>query len=66
MSWEDVYGTISQMLNEAYEMGQMDVRQGLIRKMDKVQPNDSFTKSEIIKYLNEIGKEDRHDEDADT
>lgn len=53
LDWKDVYRNIKQMVNEAYEQGQMDVRRKLMAKMNSVYPNETFTRTEIEKYLEE-------------
>lgn len=54
LDWKDVYRNIKQMVNEAYEQGQMDVRRKLMAKIDSVYPNESFSREEIVRYLEEI------------
>lgn len=56
MSWDEVYGAINEMINEAYEMGQRDIRQKVIARMDAVAPNDTYSRAEVIEYLG--GKEE--------
>lgn len=54
LDWKDVYRNIKQMVNEAYEQGQMDVRRKLMAKMNSVYPNETFSKEEIVRYLEEV------------
>ena len=55
--WDVVYGVITDMMNEAYEAGQTDLRRALEKKLDCFEHNESFSKEEIKSYLKEIGGE---------
>ena len=45
--WDVVYGVITDMMNEAYEAGQTDLRRALEKKLDCFEHNESFSKEEI-------------------
>ena len=43
-----------QVATENFEAGQADVRRKLMAKIDAVYPNETFSREEIVRYLEEV------------
>ena len=58
----EVQRLFKQVATENFEAGQADVRRKLMAKIDAVYPNETFSREEIVRYLEETGGE-LHEED---